>query len=167
MPIMGISNEALTTIGVAVTVISLAWMALVGEAVGPLVWRLWKARRAGQEEEQPVVLPVMREVEPEWSKTLREEITAAREEREKKLEERVERAERAEERVERAERVERVERAEERAKRAEEKAKRAEEREERMEETLEDLRELLLITSEAAVETLHFQQRTELPSSSD
>lgn len=140
MPIMGISNEALTTIGVAVTVISLAWMALVGEAVGPLVWRLWKARRAGQEEEQPVVLPVMREVEPEWSKTLREEITAAREEREKKLEERVERAERAEERVERAE-----------------------EREERM----EDLRELLLITSEAAVETLHFQQRMELPSSSD
>lgn len=144
MPIMGISNEALTTIGVAVTVISLAWMALVGEAVGPLVWRLWKARRAGQEEEQPVVLPVMQEVEPEWSKTLREEITAAREEREKKLEERVERAERAEERVERAE-----------------------EREERMEETLEDLRELLLITSEAAVETLHFQQRTELPLLSD
>ncbi|KAF4311747.1 hypothetical protein GTA08_BOTSDO12625 [Botryosphaeria dothidea] len=113
---MGISNEALTTIGVPVTVISFAWMALVGEAVGPLVWRLWKARRVGQEEEQPVV----QEVEPEWPRALRKEITAVREERE-----------------------------------------------ERMEETLEDLRELLLIASEAAVETLHFQQRTELPSSSD
>ncbi|KAH7045219.1 hypothetical protein B0J12DRAFT_757689 [Macrophomina phaseolina] len=58
---MGISTDTLTAIGAWAAFFSLVWMALVGEAVGPLVWRWWRARRARQEEgqaEQPVELEV-------------------------------------------------------------------------------------------------------------
>ncbi|KAH7046820.1 hypothetical protein B0J12DRAFT_756915 [Macrophomina phaseolina] len=125
---MGISVDTLTALGAWMTFFSFLWVALVGAPVGPLVLRLWRARRAGQEEEQPV-----------WSEAFRNKIDAALDEWEKTRKRREERERRAEEREERREqreerREERERRAEEREERREERERRAEEREERREE---------------------------------
>lgn len=121
---MGISVDTLTALGLWMTFcFSVVWMAVVGEAVGPLVLRLWRARRARQEEEarrareqeeQPLQPVVQQEGEPAWMGALRASIMNM------------------ESAIAENTRI------------------------------LQDLRELQLIASEAAVETLDFQQTTEL-----